>query len=657
MQESHEHSCTACAAGVHEKLPAARIAAGGLLLLSGLYAEFILQSYYPAQVLFLLVVLVSGREIISSGIRSALRLRLNINTLITIAAAGAFATGHGEEGAVVVYLFFIAELLEEYASRRARKSISELMAMAPETARVLRDGTEKLVHVHEVEVGEIVSVKPGERIPLDGVVVSGSSHVNQAPITGESTPVPKHAGMQVFAGTINQEGYLEIRVTKRSEESTLSKIAKLVEQAQSRKTRIEAFVDRFARRYTPAVIVSAALLATLPPLLLGEPFEKWLYRSLVLLVVACPCALAISTPVSMVSAITSAARNGVLIKGGNFIEVLKDARVVVFDKTGTLTKGRIRVAQVVGITASEDEVLRLAGAVEQRSEHPIARAIAEAAGARYSLPEVEEFVSLPGRGVKAVIDGVEYLAGSRAFFEELRIAVPEAAAELEAEGMSVVLLGRGGEVLGVIGLRDEPRENARETVEALHRLGLRVVMLTGDNRRSAEAIARELGIEEFHAELLPQDKLRIVEELQRQGVVLMVGDGVNDAPALARADVGIAMGAAGSDMAIESSDIALMHDDISRVTYLLELSRRTMSVVRQNVTASIVIKGSLALLAFPGFVTLWIAVGVGDMGLSLAVILNALRIAKVRAEAVMHNPYIPRSTTNVHDAEAGEGTA
>ncbi|NOZ82858.1 MAG: cadmium-translocating P-type ATPase [Euryarchaeota archaeon] len=632
MHGNHEHSCTVCAAGVHERLPLGTIAAGGLLLLSGIYLEFVLKSYSYAQVLFLLVVLVSGREIISSGIRSALRLRLNINTLITIAAAGAFATGHGEEGAVVVYLFFIAELLEEYASQRARKSISELLALAPEKARVLRDGREELVHVHEVEVGEVVSVKPGERIPLDGVVVSGSSHVNQAPITGESTPVPKHAGMQVFAGTINQEGYLEIRVTKRSEESTLSKIAELVEQAQSRKTRIEAFVDRFARRYTPAVIISAALLAALPPLLLGEPFEKWLYRSLVLLVVACPCALAISTPVSMVSAITSAARNGVLIKGGNFIEALREAKVVVFDKTGTLTTGRIRVAEVVGVDASREEVLRIAGAVEQRSEHPIARAIVEAARALDNLPEVEEFTSLPGRGVEAVIEGRRYIAGSRAFFEELGIAVPEAAAELEARGMSVVLVGSEGRVLGVIGLRDEPRGNAKSTVEALHSSGLRVVMLTGDNRRSAEAIARELGIREFHAELLPQDKLRIVEELQAEGGVVMVGDGVNDAPALARADVGIAMGAAGSDMAIESSDIALMHDDISRITYLLELSRRTMSVVRQNVAASIAIKGSLAVLAFPGLVTLWIAVGVGDMGLSLAVILNALRIARLEAE-------------------------
>ncbi len=625
-EHDHEHGCTACSVELHEELPRGRIAAGGVFLLAGLYAEFFLDAYYPAQALFLLVVAVSGREIITSGIRSALKLRLNINTLITIAAAGAFATGHGEEGAVVVYLFFIAELLEEYASQRARRSISELLSLAPEKARVIRDGREQEVHVHEVKVGEVVAVRPGEKIPLDGVVVSGSSHVNQAPITGESTPVPKHPGMQVFAGTINQEGYLEVRVTKPSEESTISKIARLVEEAQSRKTKIEAFVDRFARRYTPAVIISAALLAVLPPVLLGEPFEKWLYRSLVLLVVACPCALAISTPVSMVSAITSAAKHGVLIKGGNFIEALRDTKVVVFDKTGTLTEGRIGVKRVVGVGASEEEVLRIAGALEQRSEHPIAKAIVEAAGEE--LPEVEEFTSRPGRGVEGVLEGRRYYAGSRAFFEELGMPVPEAAEELEGEGMSVVLVGDGEKVLGVIGMQDTPRENARSTVEALRRMGLRVVMLTGDNRRSAEAVARALGISEVYAELLPQDKLRLVEELQRDGVVVMVGDGVNDAPALARADVGIAMGAAGSDMAIESSDIALMHDDISRVVYLLELSRRTMSVVKQNVMASITIKGSLALLAFPGFVTLWLAVGVGDMGLSLAVILNALRIGR-----------------------------
>jgi Cd2+/Zn2+-exporting ATPase len=631
-----EESCDFCAGEhVHGYEGNARlvIPAGGMLLLLGLYLEFLTQLKLLAQVLFLAVVAVAGHGIIRSGISSALRGRLNINFLITLAAVGAFLIGHGEEGAAVVYLFFIAEYLEEYASTRAKRSIAELMKLAPEKATVKRNGEEVEVHVHAVRVGDVVVVRPGDRIPLDGVVVSGASSVNQAPITGESMPVPKREGDEVYAGTINQEGYLEIRVTRRSEETLLSKIVKLVEQAQREKSRTEAFIDRFARHYTPAVIALALLVSTLPPLLFDQPFREWVYRGLVLLVVSCPCALAISTPVSMVSAITSAARNGVLIKGGSYIEEIKHARAVVFDKTGTLTTGMPEVTDVVALNGTrERELLGIAASLEARARHPLARAIVAAAEQRgVPLAEVTNFRALPGRGVEGEIEGRRYFVGSGLFLKERGITLPqELVSRLEQEGKSIVAVSSDGTVIGVIALRDRLRDSAPETVRELKRRGIRVVMLTGDHPRAARAVAETLGIDEYHAELLPQDKVRILEELlRRYEHVVMVGDGVNDAPALAKAHVGIAMGAIGSDVAIESADIALMQDDLSRITYLLHLSERTMSVVRQNVAASILIKGSFAVLAFPGYITLWLAVAVGDMGLSLAVILNALRIGRV----------------------------
>lgn len=610
------------------------ILAGGLLLSLGIYIEFFTELKWLAQLIFLGVVVVSGHEIIRKGIRSALRRRLNINFLISVATAGAFLIGHGEEGAAVIYLFFIAEFLEGYAADRARRSVGLLMQLAPETARVKRNGREVTLHVHEVKVGDVVVLRPGDRIPLDGVVIAGSSSVNQAPITGESMPVLKVKGDEVFAGTINEEGYLEIRVTKKPEESTLSKIVKLVEKAQRQKSKTEVFIDRFARYYTPAVIAMALLVITVPPLLFNLSFKEWFYRGLVLLVISCPCALAISTPVSMVSGLTSAAKNGVLIKGGRYIEEMKQARVVVFDKTGTLTEGKPEVTDVIPLNrTSEEELLRIAASLEAKSKHPVAEAIVRSAEEKgVKLADVSMFRSIAGLGLKGEIDGRAFFVGSRRFFREMEIEFPEKLVEeLENLGKTAVLVGNESHVVGVITLMDRIRDASYSTVQELKRRGIRTVMLTGDNARAAKAIAERLAIDEYYAELLPEDKVKVVEELmQRYEHVVMVGDGVNDAPALAKAHVGIAMAAIGSDVAIETADIALMHDDISKIAYLLELSKKTMSVVKQNVAASILIKGSFAVLTFPGYVTLWLAVAVGDMGLSLAVILNALRIGRVR---------------------------
>ncbi len=610
------------------------ITTSGVVFATGLYLELFTTYRWLSQALFLLVVLIAGHDIIKRGMLSLWRRRLDMNFLMTIAAAGAFLIGHGEEGAAVVFLFYIAELLEDYAAERAKSSVGELLSLAPETATLKKYGKEVVVHVHQVNSGDIVVVKPGDRIPLDGVVTHGTSSVNQAPITGESMPVAKTEGSEVFAGTINEEGYLEVRVTKKSDETTLSKIIKIVEEAEKEKSPTEAFIDRFARYYTPLVVGLAFLVATVPPLLLGLPFSEWFYRALVLLVVACPCALAISTPVSMVSGITSAARCGVLIKGGTYLEELRKARVVVFDKTGTLTEGTPEVTDVITLDGySRNEVLEIAASLEAKSKHPLADAIVSRAKEEGIRPVmVSNFRSVTGKGLTGELEDGTFYAGNRSFFKEENITFPEEMLEeLEDQGKTVVLLGNSKECIGIIALMDRIRPAAFDVISRLKKRGIKTVMLTGDNERVAHAIAQRLSLDEYYAELLPEDKVSTIEELLgREEHVVMIGDGVNDAPALARAHVGIAMGAIGSDVAINTADVVLMEDDLTRVSYLIRLSQRTMAVVKQNILASITIKGSFAILAFPGIVTLWLAVAVGDMGLSLAVILNALRIGRIR---------------------------
>ncbi|MFQ5815183.1 MAG: heavy metal translocating P-type ATPase [Candidatus Hydrothermarchaeaceae archaeon] len=613
---------------------AAIIGVSALLLSIGLVFEVLLIEKTIAAAFFLATALLSGHGIIKDGLSSIFRGRFSIDLLMTIAASGAFLIGHGEEGAAVMFLFIIAEFLEEHASDRAKRSLHGLLELAPQTATVKRDGKEEGVHVHDIRVGDVVIVRPGEKIPLDGVVVKGSSSVNQAPITGESMPVSKEAGGDVYAATINVDGYLEVRVTKNSDETILSRIIQLVAEAQKQKSRSEKFVDKFSRYYTPTVILMAVGVAVIPTLAFGMPFNVWFYRALVLLVVSCPCALAISTPVSMVSAITSGARNGVLVKGSGYLERLGEIKAVAFDKTGTLTEGRLEVSDVVVInTLAPGEILRVSASIESHSRHPIARAIVERTqkeGLR--LHQIADFKSVAGKGVAGSIDGEKYSIGSRKLFDELEVGFPEeTAARLEDEGKTVVLVANERESIGIIAVSDKIREGAAEVVKSLKEWDIRVEMLTGDNERVAKAIATRLGIEEYHAELMPEDKVRIVgDELSgKYGGVAMVGDGINDAPALARADVGIAMGAMGSDVALENADIALMEDELSKLVYLIELSQKTSAVVKENILVSILVKGSFAVLALPGLVPLWLAVAVGDMGLSLAVILNAMRLSLI----------------------------
>jgi Cd2+/Zn2+-exporting ATPase len=607
----------------------------GVAMIIGLALRTIKGVDLVSDALLVIAMSLSGYEVALMGVRGLLRRNININLLITIAAIGAVAIGHLEEGAAVVFLFNIAERLEDYAADRARRSIETLMDLKPEVATLRREGAEVVVSVKDVLPGEVFVVRPGDRLPLDGVVVEGSSGVDQATITGESAPVAKMVGEEVYAGTINLDGFLAVRVTKMAEETVLARILKLVEQAEESRSSTEAFVDRFAKYYTPTVILMAVLVATLPPLLLDKPLLGWVYRALVMLVVACPCALAISTPVAMVSAIANAGRNGVLVKGSTFIEQVNGIKVVAFDKTGTLTMGELGVTDIISPTLSKGDILRMAVALEAKAKHPIARAIVEKAQEEgIEVPETSEFKAYVGRGVEACIDEKTCCIGNLRLFQELGIAPLDGLVErLESEGKTVVLVSNDGCAVGAIALMDKVREGAIKTINNLKSRGIIVQMLTGDNEATARTIAEKLGMDGYIAHLLPEEKVDAIKKLQvKYGPVAMVGDGVNDAPALAGADVGVAMGAIGSDVALETADIALMEDNLNRLAYLVNLSKATMTRIRENIAASIIVKLMVAALAFPGLITLWIAVAVGDMGLTLAVILNSMRLGRIKAD-------------------------
>jgi Cd2+/Zn2+-exporting ATPase len=507
------------------------------------------------------------------------------------------------------------------------------MDLSPAEALVHRNGADCRVPIDQVAVGETVVVRPGEKIPLDGEVVSGQSSVNQAPITGESLPIDKSPGQGVFAGTINGRGALEIRVTRLGGDTTLARIVSLVETAQARRAPAQVFVERFARYYTPAVIALASALAVVPPLL-GGSVDDWTYRALVLLVISCPCALVISTPVSVVSALAAAARKGVLIKGGAHLERTGTVRCVAFDKTGTLTRGVPKVVDVIPLTGTpSEEILRVAASVEARSEHPIAQAIVKHAQGSGVVPAASVACrALPGFGAEAEVDGRQAVVGNHRLFEDRGLCTPEIHEGLDrlaADGRTAVLVARHDRPLGLIGVADEPRDASRHAIALLRRQGVRrVVMLTGDHRGTAMAIARDLDLDEVRADLLPEDKVRAVEDLRRNyGTVAMVGDGVNDAPALAAADVGIAMGVAGSDAALETADVALMADELLKIPFAVRLSRATLRNIKTNVALSLSLKAVFLVMTVIGASTLWMAV-LADMGASLFVIANGLRLLR-----------------------------
>lgn len=608
----------------------------GLALLAGWISDFAGAPQSILVIPFSIAIVIGGFTTARKALFSLSKLNFDMNVLMTVAVAGAALIGEWSEGAAVSFLFSISNTLEAYTMEKARRSIKKLMDIAPKQALVRRHCGEAMIPVDEIRIGDVVIVKPGEKIPMDGTVTKGASAVNQAAITGESIPVQKSPGDEVFAGTLNHEGSIEIRVTKLVNDTTLAKIIHLVEEAQAQKAPSQKFVDRFAAVYTPIVITLAAGIVLVPPLFFGEQWNPWIYRGLAMLVISCPCALVVSTPVALVSAIGNAAHNGVLIKGGVHLEQAGSLSVVAFDKTGTVTVGEPVVTDVVPLNGlAEDQVLAIAAGIERLSQHPLAKAIVNKAEAQQMrVPETEDFNSITGKGAKARVSGKEYYIGSPGLFVEMGIwseFVDNLVTRLQKEGKTAMLLGRDKEILGIIAVADDIRDTGKDAVQLLKQTGVkRTVMLTGDNRETAAAIAGKVGIDEYYAELLPEQKVDAVKELLgKYGRVAMIGDGINDAPALATATVGIAMGAAGTDTALETADIALMADDLSKIPFTMRLSKATLRIIKQNITFALLIKLAALLAIFPGWLTLWLAI-MADMGATVLVTLNGIRLLRVR---------------------------
>ncbi len=584
--------------------------------------------------LYVGAVITGGWYVFPKAVSALRRFRADMNLLMSIAVVGALGIGEYFEAAAVAFLFSFSLLLESWSVGRARRAIQSLMDLSPATARYIcpSDGDIMEKPVSEVPVGATVLVRPGEKFPLDGVVSKGNTSVNQAPITGESMPVSKEPGDEVFAGTINEDGAIEFRSSKPAADTTLSRIILMVEGAQSRRAPSEQWVEKFARYYTPAMILLAVLIAVIPPVLFGGAWGDWFYQALVILVIACPCALVISTPVSIVAALASAARAGVLIKGGAYLEAAAHLNAIAMDKTGTITHGKPEVQEVIPLNNhTRTELLERAAAMEAHSDHPLARAILRLAEKeRIDVPQAEEFQAIKGKGASATIHGRPFWLGSHRLLHEKEMETSELHRQIEAmedAGHSMVIIGNEEHVCGLISIADTIRGHAAAVIDELKKTGIQhVVMLTGDNQGTADAIAKTVGLDEVHAELLPEDKLKIVEELvRRYKHVAMVGDGINDAPALAAASLGIAMGAAGTDAAIETADIALMSDDLTRIPWLVHHAQRTLNIIRQNITFALGLKLVFMGLALANLATLWMAIA-ADMGASLIVIANALRL-------------------------------
>jgi len=612
----------------------------GVLVTAALIVNWSKASNPLVAALSIAAMLAGGWFLLPKAWQAIKHLRPDINLLVVIAAIGASIIGEWVEAAAVVFLFGVAEWLEGWADRRARRAVEALLEIAPKMATVKRDGKFAEVPVEAVKIDETVAVKSGMGIPLDGAVISGESGVNQAPITGESVPVDKKPGDPVFAGSINGEGSLEIRVTKAAGDTMLSRIIRLVKEAQEQKAPTQSFVDTFARYYTPLVTLTALLVFIVPPLFMNGDWPQWLYRACVLLIVACPCALVISTPVSIVAGLTALAKRGVLVKGGAHLEEIGKLKALAVDKTGTITEGKPKVqgVEVIG-QVTEQEILRIAAAVDVHSAHPLAKAVVQYAEERkIAFNRADNYQNRSGRGAEGVVDEHPYFLGNHRFAHELGVCnenVESRLTAIEGRGHSVVVVGHRphdgckGEVLGIIAIGDTLRADAAHSIRALHEAGVvSVMMLSGDNQRAVDFIAKQVGIDEPRGDLLPDDKVTAVKALrEKHGVVGMVGDGVNDAPAMATANIGIAMGMAGTDAAIETADITLMKDDLGKIAETILLGRRTLGIIRFNITFSLSLKLIFLILTLAGSASLWLAI-LADTGATLLVVANALRLLR-----------------------------
>ncbi|MGX5791431.1 heavy metal translocating P-type ATPase [Staphylococcus equorum] len=593
--------------------------------------------------LFITSMIVGSASMITTGLKNLIQLEFDMRTLMTIAVIGGVIIGEWAEVSVVVILFSISESLERFSMDRARASITSLMDVAPNKALIKRNNQEMTVYVDDIVVGDIMIVKPGQKIAMDGIIIDGYSSINQAAITGESVPVEKYKDDDVFAGTLNEEGFLEVKITKRVEDTTLSKIIHLVEEAQAERAPSQAFVDKFAKYYTPVIIAIAAMVAVLPSLFFEASWDKWIYQGLAVLVVGCPCALVISTPIAIVSAIGNAAKKGVLVKGGIYLEEIGALKAIAFDKTGTLTKGVPVVTdfKVINNRVDGREIMSIITALEHRSQHPLASAIMSKANTEhisYSDIIVEDFSSITGKGIKGRIDGRMTYVGNSKMFSELLTANNENKLRnlifsLQEQGKTVMLAGTDKGVEAIIAVADEVRETSQQALHKIHQVSIvNTVMLTGDNQNTAGAIGNQVGVTDIKAELLPEDKLKVIKQLKsKYKHVAMVGDGVNDAPALAASTVGVAMGGAGMDVALETADVVLMGDDLNKLPFTIKLSRKTLNIIKANITFAIIIKIIALLLVIPGWLTLWIAI-LSDMGATLLVALNGMRLMRVKED-------------------------
>ena len=613
------------------------IVSSGILFATGHILEhFNMAGKIPITIIFMVAAIISGYEIAKMAYKAiTVKHTITPAVLMCIACISSFIIGHPEEGAAVTFLYYIAEFLEDYAEQRAKNSIKSLVEIAPDKARVKIGDKEEIIDIDKVQVGDVVLVKPGDKVPSDGKVIKGTSSLNQASITGESVPVEKTVGDKVFAGTVNQDGFLEVEVTTHSSNSVISKIINLVKQSQMNRSHTETLVEKISKYYTPAIIGITLLVAFVPPLLLGEDLVLWIYRALSIMVISCPCAFLISTPIGMVSAITSATRQGVLIKGSTHVEEMRNVTTVIFDKTGTLTEGKLEVTDIEVLDENYNlkDILNIAASLEKRSSHPIALAVGEyAKNNDVDISDVEEFKNVPGKGILGRVKGNQYYVANESLIEGSTYDLStENIHRYIDQGKTAVFLGDKKHIIGAIMVKDKIRNEAREVIHKLNDAGINTVMLTGDNKVVAQEVADEIGIKYIYVDLLPEDKLNILDTLRNKfGDVAMVGDGINDAPALARSNIGIAMGAVGSDVAIETADVALMQDDLSKLPYLFKLSRKTMSIIKQNIITAITVKLLFVVLAIPGLITLMMSVGIGDMGLTLLVILNSFRIGLVK---------------------------
>lgn len=583
-----------------------------------------------AYVLYIIMVLYVGYDTICEGIEGALHGQVRIELLMVIAVVGAFLLNSAPEGALLILLYYISEFLEDLSIDRSKKSISNLVKLSPDTAIVKVGDKEEERNVDDINVGEVVVVKPGDKIPVDGEIVKGSTSVNQASITGESLAVSKDVGDEVYSSTINEEGYIEIEVTKSSDNTVFAKIVDLIKESEEKKAHINIFVDKFATYYTPCIVVLAILVAAVPTLFFGQPFQTWAYRALCLLVISCPCAVAISTPVSMISSITAGTNNGIIIKGGEYIEELANTKAIMFDKTGTLTEGNLKIDNINPLDGIEkDEIIRIACSIENQSKHPIAKTFNDYRKEnKLKLYDVEDFKSISGKGLTGSINGENYYIGNKELFNFNNDLESELNNILTDEAKTTIFMGTENEILGSITLNDKIRDDTPSTINYLKSKNIKTMMITGDNQKTAELVSDEIGLDKYYSDLLPEDKVNIVEKVVAEDKhVAMVGDGVNDAPSLAMSNVGIAMGM-GSDVAIDTGDIILMNDEISKLSYLIALARKTMQVVKTNIGVAVAVKAILAVVAILGFVSLWEAITIGDVGLTLLVVAYGLRLSR-----------------------------